>query len=204
MEREVFENLSIASLMNRFFINIKVDREEHPQLDDIYMVARQLLTHEGGWPNNVFLTPDLQPFYAGGTYAPDDAYGKPAFPRVLEWLNHAWTTQEAEVRRVAAQITDTMQPFLVFAPPEPDANWNVRAQADRLFSLLKEHYDGRAGGFFQAPKFPHECYLGFLLTYHELTGNAEALDMATHTLEKMASGGIYDQVGGGFHRYAVD
>ena len=105
MEREVFENLSIAALMNRHFINIKVDREEHPALDEIYMVARQLLTHEGGWPNNIFLTPDLKPFYAGGTYAADESYGKPAFPRLLEWLNYGWTTQQDEAKDIAERVT---------------------------------------------------------------------------------------------------
>src|SRR5262249_21337424 len=116
MEREVFENLSIASAMNRDFINIKVDREEHPEIDEIYMVARQVMTREGGWPNNVFLTPDLKPFHAGGTYGPDDAYGKSGFPRLLEWLNYAWTTQERDVRETADKIVEAMKPYLVFSP----------------------------------------------------------------------------------------
>ncbi len=209
----MFENLSIASQMNQLMINIKVDREERPDIDELYMVARQLLTHEGGWPNNVFLTPELKPFYAGGTFAPDESHGIAAFPRLLEWINYSWTTQETETRAMADQITDAMRPHLVFNPPPeivegPDAS----QQADELFKMLLEFYDGRAGGFFQAPKFPHECLLTFLIGYYEHSNvsdtsfnrNVEAIDMVSKTLRKMASGGIYDHVGGGFHRYAVD
>lgn len=200
----MFENLSIASQMNRFFINIKVDREEHPQLDEIFMVTRQLLTQEGGWPNNVFLTPALEPFYAGGTFAPDDNYGKPSFPRLLEWLNYAWTTQENSVRTTSKQIADNVRDYLSYRPPESSSPYDISAQASQLFDMLGQHHDGRSGGFFQAPKFPHECYLSFLLTYYEQTGEVKALDMVNLTLGKMATGGIYDHVGCGFHRYAVD
>lgn len=200
----MFENLSIASLMNRSFINIKVDREEHPELDEIYMVARQLMTHEGGWPNNVFLTPDLKPFYAGGTFAPDDAYGKPAFPRLLEWLNYSWTTQETEVRKQSEEIIKVMQPYLVHEAPKDKTKADIAAQADELFLSLKKYHDERAGGFFQSPKFPHECYHNFLLSYYECTNTEHALDMVRHSLGKMAAGGIYDHVACGFHRYAVD
>ncbi len=153
--------------MNRDFINIKIDREEHPELDEIYMVARQLLSREGGWPNNVFLTPDLKPFFAGGTYAPDDAYGKPGFPRLLEWLHYAWTTQNKDVRDTADRIVEGMQPHLVFKTPEVAGKTDIATQAQQLFALMKEHYDGRSGGFFQAPKFPHENYLSFLLGFYE-------------------------------------
>jgi uncharacterized protein len=214
MEREVFQNLSIASTMNQMMINIKVDREERPDLDEIYMVARQLMTHEGGWPNNVFLTPDLKPFYAGGTFAADESSGRPAFPRILEWVNYSWTTQEQEVRGMAQQITDSMKPHLIFTPPSEKAlsTPNVHTQAAELFSMLKQFHDGRSGGFFQAPKFPHECLLSFLLGYYENTNsseqafetNVEAIDMVTKSLQKMAAGGMYDHVGAGFHRYAID
>lgn len=204
MERDVFENLSIASQMNKFFINVKVDREEHPQLDDIYMTARQMMTDEGGWPNTLFLTPDLKPFHAGGTYAADDSYGRPAFPRVLEWINHAWTTQESSVRRSADELAKALVQYLqpVSLPQETRAPF--AGQASSLFSTLEKYYDERSGGFFQAPKFPHETYLQFLLGYYEQTGQARALDMAAHSLGKMAAGGLNDQVGCGFHRYAVD
>ncbi len=204
MEREVFENLSIASLMNRFCINIKVDREEHPQLDEIYMVARQMLTQEGGWPNNIFLTPELKPFHAGGTYAPDESYGKPAFPRLLEWLNFVWSTQQNEVREMADKITNDMERFLVHKSPETPTETNIPSQARQLFSVMDKYHDERAGGFFQSPKFPHECYLEFLLGYHQMQNSDRALDMVTRSLSRMAAGGLYDQVGCGFHRYAVD
>ena len=204
MEREVFENLSIASLMNRLFINIKVDREQHPAIDELYMVARQLMTHEGGWPNNVFLTPQLQPFYAGGTYGAEDAYGKPAFPRLLEWLNYSWTTQEETVRSQAKEITKAMQPFVTYTKQTDQAAPDIAARARELCLLLGKHHDEQSGGFYQAPKFPNECYLQFLLAYHRYSGDVAALNIAAHTLGKMAAGGIYDHVGCGFHRYAVD
>lgn len=204
MEREVFENLSIASLMNKFFINIKVDREEHPQLDELYMIARQLLTQQGGWPNNVFLTPDLKPFYAGGTFAAEESYGRPSFPRLLEWLNYCWVDQEKDIRAKADEFAVLMQQFAVHPAPEKKTKADINGQAVVLFKSLKEHHDESSGGFFQAPKFPQECYLGFLFNYYEHTGEIKALDIAAHSLGKMAAGGIYDHVAAGFHRYAVD
>lgn len=202
MEREVFENLSIASLMNRDFINIKIDREEHPQIDEIYMTARQLMTHEGGWPNTVFLTPDLKPFYAGGTYSAREAYGKPAFPRLLEWLNNAWQTEREEVLRIAEDTTQLMKNFLTPRTGELlDDYSEVVAEAR---AALEKHHDAQSGGFFKAPKFPQENYLQFLLTHYEITRDQNSLDMAVFSLGKMAAGGINDQVGCGFHRYAVD
>jgi uncharacterized protein len=212
MEREVFQNLSIASQLNRNFINIKVDREERPDIDELYMVARQVMTHEGGWPNNVFLTPQLKPFHAGGTYAADESYGRMAFPRLLEWLHFVWTTQEGDARKVADDVTEAMKPHIIFSPPASSEKPNVNMLARKLFGMLKNFHDGRSGGFYQAPKFPHECLLSFLLGYYEHTNareydfaaNVDALDMVTTTLRKMAAGGIYDHVGCGFHRYAVD
>ena len=204
MEREVFENVSIAAQMNASFINIKVDREEHPELDDIYMIARQLLKQEGGWPNNVFLTPGLKPFYAGGTYAADESDRRPSFPRLLEWISFVWNSQRDEVTRISEKLTQDMQNYLAYKTPENAVETNSAQQAEGLFQLYKKYYDARSGGFFQAPKFPHECYLQFLLGYYESTGNVESLDMVTHSLRKMAAGGIYDHVGCGFHRYAVD
>lgn len=203
MEREVFENPSIATVMNRLFINIKVDREEHPHLDDIYMTARQLLTQEGGWPNNIFLTPDLKPFYAGGTYGATDMYGKPAFPRLVEWLSDAWVNKREDTLRAANELTALMQNFLVETPAESSPALITQAIVSARAALAKYH-DEISGGFFQAPKFPQENYLQFLLTHHAQTGDKSSLDMAAFTLGKMAAGGIYDHVGCGFHRYAVD
>lgn len=204
MEREVFENPSIASLMNKSCINIKVDREEHPQLDEIYMVARQLLTQQGGWPNNIFLTPDLKPFYAGGTFAADESYGKPGFPRVIEWVEHMWREKRHELDDVCARLTKDMQRFLIQTPAEKRADISVSEQAKSLYEFMYKQFDGRAGGFFQAPKFPHEPYHAFLLEYYAHSGAPEALDMVTQSLAKMAAGGLYDHVACGFHRYAVD
>lgn len=204
MERDVFENLSIASQMNKFFINIKVDREEYPEIDEFYMVARQLMTHEGGWPNNIFLTPDLKPFYAGGTYAADESLNKPAFPRVLEWINYTWATQEQSVRSKADEIIDVMRPFLVHERTESNNVLDLNSLVHSLFATLQEQHDARSGGFFQAPKFPNECYLNFLLDYYEYSHSTEALAIVTRSLARMAAGGIYDHVGCGFHRYSVD
>lgn len=204
MERDVFENPSIAALMNRCFINIKVDREEHPAIDEIYMVARQLISREGGWPNNVFLTPDLKPFYAGGTYFAQDSAGRPAWPRLLELMNYRWVTEQEATRKQADEVYALMHQFLRYdAPAKPDKS-DVSAKADALYALLKEHHDEMSGGFFRAPKFPHECYLEFLGSYYAWKGTQEAFDILMRTLGKMAAGGIYDQVGCGFHRYAVD
>ncbi|MGE0755276.1 MAG: thioredoxin domain-containing protein, partial [Alphaproteobacteria bacterium] len=204
MEREVFENLSIASLMNKHFINIKVDREEHPELDDMYMIVRQMLTKQGGWPNNVFLTPDLKPFFAGGTWPARQTGDRSSFTQILEWMHYIWTDQEGDVRAKAEEFTRLMEPFAVQAPPKKNAVLDATKQAESLFKLLDGYHDESSGGFYQAPKFPQECYLDFLLTYHELTGNVRALDMSAHSLGMMAAGGIYDHVASGFHRYAVD
>ncbi len=203
MEREVFENLSIASQMNRFFINIKVDREEHPQIDDIYMHARQIMTHEGGWPNNVFLTPDLKPFYAGGTYGATENYGKPSFPKLIDWLHSAWETDRENVLKIADETTEMLRHFMVAKPPSQTvADFSPMIAA--AHAALKKQHDVQSGGFYQSPKFPHENYLQFLLAHHEATGDGDSLDMAAFSLGRMAAGGINDQVGCGFHRYAVD
>lgn len=198
MEREVFENPSIASLMNEKFINIKVDREEHPQLDEIYMTARQLMTHEGGWPNNVFLTPDLKPFYAGGTYGATEAYGKPAFPRLLDAMYAQWMNERGKTMEFAEQTLDAMQHFMVAKHGGEVASYTPMIESAR--AALTKHYDAEAGGFFRAPKFPQENYLQFLLA----DDKEDSHHMAIHSLKAMAAGGIQDQVGCGFHRYAVD
>lgn len=203
MEREVFEDIAIAALMNRYFINIKVDREEHPQLDELYMTARQLMTHEGGWPNNIFLNHDLKPFHAGGTYGAQDAYGKPSFPRLIEWLHDNWENKREEVEAMANEAGEVMQRFLSpqTAPLSGDDFSGIIAE---LRAKLAQHFDAESGGFYQAPKFPQENFLQFLIHHHEQTGDEESLDMAAFSLGKMATGGIYDHVGCGFHRYAVD
>jgi uncharacterized protein len=202
MERQVFSNPQIAALMNQFFINIKVDREERPDLDRIYMTATQVMTGQGGWPNSVFLTPELEPFFAGTYFPPEESYGRPGFPRVLTTLHDAWLEHPQEVRQTAARIAatirkleDTPQDTLI----APDA-----VTARRALDALKARYDAVNGGFGDAPKFPPAMRLEYLLDTWEADADEQALDMALHTLESMATGGLHDHVGGGFHRYTVD
>jgi uncharacterized protein len=201
MERDVFENVSIASYMNEHFINIKIDREEWPDVDMLYMVARQLLTQEGGWPNNVFLTPDLKPFYAGGTFAADHRYNKPSFKEILEWLHSEWTHKREDVEKRSHEIFNIMQALTAKSAENKAMHAGAPAA---LLERLAAHHDERSGGFYRAPKFPHESYLLFLLEFAHATGDVKAMNMAGFSLAKMASGGIYDHVAGGFHRYSVD
>jgi uncharacterized protein YyaL (SSP411 family) len=202
MEREVFENPSIASVMNKYFINIKVDREEHPQVDEIYMAARQLMTQEGGWPNNVFLTPNLMPFYAGGTYAATAKYNKPAFTDLLHSVQVEWEEEPEKIKDIALKIATAMQEHLMVEAGEPYTDFSPMIGHAR--AQLAKHHDVESGGFFQAPKFPQENYLQFLLAHFIATRDQSSLDMALFSLRKMAAGGINDHVGAGFHRYAVD
>lgn len=206
MEREVFENPSIAAFMNEHFINIKLDREEYPEIDEIYMVARQLLTREGGWPNNVFLTPDLKPFFAGGTFGAQDMGERPAFPRLLEWLRHEWVMKRDEIERNAEDIYRLMQEFL--RSGQQRTSNNVQTAIDTFAPMLVERlismHDEVAGGFGKQPKFLHETYLDFLIHAGHTLQHKQALDTAAYSMLAMSAGGVYDQVGCGFHRYAID
>jgi uncharacterized protein YyaL (SSP411 family) len=202
MERKVFSDPEIAALMNRWFVNIKVDREERPDLDKVYMNATQLMTQRGGWPNSVFLTPELKPFFAGTYFPPVDGYGRPGFPRVLEGLNQAWAERREEVLQAADQLTEAIRELEAgqrALPMPPDT-----VLVNRTLSSIKGRYDATYGGFGGAPKFPPCMRLEFLLDAWEQTGDEQALDIVHHTLEAMALGGIYDHIGGGFHRYATD
>ncbi|HEX9426347.1 MAG TPA: thioredoxin domain-containing protein [Candidatus Polarisedimenticolia bacterium] len=201
MERESFENETIATLMNERFVNIKVDREERPDLDDIYMNATQLLAGQGGWPNSVFLTPDLKPFYAGTYFAPDARFGRPGFPDVLTAVSEAYRQKREEVTKVAGEVAERIRQMAAISPSSKAVG---PALLQRAFGEMAGRFDNVEGGFGGAPKFPHSMEIVFLLRYHGRTGNPEALRMAAHSLEKMARGGIYDQIGGGFHRYSVD
>jgi len=201
MERESFENEDIARIMNERFINIKVDREERPDLDDIYMNAVQVMTGSGGWPMTVFLTPDLVPFHAGTYFPPEDRMGMPGFPKVLITVSEYYQTHrkevkqiETEVRHALNQITEINSSNQEFDPP----------MLFHAFDHFKRSFDSVNGGFGHAPKFPNSMSLSFLLRYWKKTGEKEALTMVDLTLEKMANGGIYDHLGGGFHRYSVD
>jgi uncharacterized protein len=203
MERESFEDDDTAALLNRWFVAIKVDREERPDIDAIYMEAVQALTQQGGWPMSVFLTPDGVPFY-GGTYFPDTArYGMPSFSDVLGQIAGLWETRRHEILEAGSGLTARLK-------QEPAAGTHPRrvtAAADTLDaatrSLLRS-FDAVHGGWGGAPKFPQPAILEFVLRRYQATGDVRLLGPVTTTLDAMARGGIYDQLGGGFHRYATD
>jgi uncharacterized protein YyaL (SSP411 family) len=201
MEHESFENDDIAALMNQHFVNIKVDREERPDLDQIYQNVVQLLTGQGGWPLTMFLTPQQEPFYGGTYFPPDDRYGRPGFPRLLRSVAEAYRNRQDDVTKSVEQICEALHKLSAFeaAPDEltPDL-------IDHAARSLAQHIDMTNGGFGSQPKFPNPTTLEFLLRAWQAGGNANLLDLVVLTLQKMAAGGIYDQLGGGFHRYAVD
>ena len=201
MERESFENDDIAALMNRHFINIKVDREERPDLDAVYMEAVQLLTGSGGWPMTVFLTPDGKPFYGGTYFPPTDRANMPGFPRLLEAISRSYFNSPAEIERVTGQLTEQMGRTGHLARRDAPLSADI---LHRAYSALATNFDYQNGGTGGAPKFPQAMTLEVLLRYHAQGHNPRAMEMLHLTLEKMARGGIYDQLGGGFHRYSVD
>ena len=201
MERESFENEEIAAIMNRHFVNIKVDREERPDLDEIYMNAVQIMTRQGGWPMTMFLTPELQPFYGGTYFPPDDRYGRPGFANVLQAVAAAYRDQRSDVAKQAAQIVEHLTQMSSVSDHGHDLTGDL---LDAAFRHYRSTFDSHYGGFGNAPKFPPSMGLPFLLRYWRRTENSDALEMAELTLEKMARGGMYDQLGGGFHRYSTD
>ena len=201
MERESFENEGIAAIMNERFVNIKVDREERPDLDEIYMAATQMLSGQGGWPNSVFLTPDLKPFFAGTYFPPESRHGRPGFSDLLVGVSDAYKGKKDDVVRVAQEVTGQIRRLSEMTPSPQALSAPI---LNRAFGDLAGRFDNAEGGFGGAPKFPHSMDVSFLLRYHRRTGNPEALRMAVLSLEKMARGGICDQLGGGFHRYSVD
>ena len=204
MEREVFSNPEIAKMMNEHFINIKIDREERPDLDEIYMTATQLLVQRAGWPNSVFLTPDLKPFYAGTYFPPIDTPNRPGFPTILDAVHEAWVEREAEVIESAEQIATAIEMATSRGFTALTARALDRSVPTAALDYLRTAYDMTHGGFGAAPKFPSPSNLEFLLSEYERTTDASVLKMVTRTLDTMAYGGIYDQMGGGFHRYSVD
>ncbi|MCC7361677.1 MAG: thioredoxin domain-containing protein [Anaerolineales bacterium] len=203
MAHESFEDPATAALMNQHFINIKVDREERPDLDSIYMQAVVALTGHGGWPMSVFLTPAGAPFYGGTYYPPRPVQGMPAFRQVLQGLTDAWRDRRETVLKSAAEVLNHVrQGELLGLPPAADTLSldTVRAAVQSLWRA----FDWNDHGWGGAPKFPQPMTLEFLLRAHLLTGEATPLELATKTLTSMARGGLYDQLGGGFHRYATD
>lgn len=201
MELESFENEEIAALMNTHFVCIKVDREERPDIDATYMNAVQMMTGHGGWPMTVFLTPELKPFYGGTYYPPTDRQGMPGFPKVLIAIAEAYRTKKTEINISAEEIIKELQNINRFYPSNELLTPEILSQA---FASLLSSFDKTHGGFGRAPKFPSTMTLMFLLRYHRRTGSPEALQMVEITLQKMANGGIYDHLGGGFARYSVD
>ena len=201
MEHESFENEDIARLMNENFVNIKVDREERPDLDQIYMTAVQMMTGHGGWPMTMFLTPAGVPFYGGTYFPPHDRYNIPGFPRVLLSVAAAYRAQPEQIENtVTSMLGDLRRAGLA----EESRELLTTEILDSAYRRIARNYDAANGGFGSAPKFPPAMTLEFFLhTYHR-TGNEELLAMVRHTATRMAEGGMYDQLGGGFHRYSVD
>ncbi len=201
MERESFEDPEIGRVLNEHFVSIKVDREERPDLDQIYMTAVQLMTRQGGWPMSMFLTPDLKPFYGGTYFPPDDRYGRPGFKRLLLALADAWENRREEILQVAEQQTEQVQLVMRLKPGEGALGPELLRSAA---NYLGRAFDSRHGGFGAAPKFPHPMDLRLLLRVWKRFGDDNALHMVRLTLDKMATGGIYDHLGGGFARYSTD
>ncbi|MGZ8585275.1 MAG: thioredoxin domain-containing protein, partial [Actinomycetota bacterium] len=200
MERESFEDEATAALMNEHFVSIKVDREERPDLDAIYMDAVQAMTGHGGWPLTAFLTPDGRPFYAGTYFPNEDRHGMPAFRKVLTAIAETWATRRDEVDAQSSKVVEAISRASTLAESREVLSEDVAVQATRG---LWAAFDRTWGGVGGAPKFPQPMTVEFLLRRH-LRGDPDALDMVTMTLDKMAAGGMHDQVGGGFHRYSTD
>jgi uncharacterized protein YyaL (SSP411 family) len=204
MERESFENDAIAALMNRHFVAIKVDREERPDVDRIYMAFVQATTGGGGWPMSVWLTPELKPFYGGTYFPPEQRHGHPGFPMVLERVAEAWRQDRERIEESSREAIEQLTKQSAVAPVSGSALRPGKDTLDAGFYVFRRSFDARYGGFGEAPKFPRPVALNFLLRYYAGAKSQEALDMVTATLREMAKGGMYDQLGGGFHRYSVD
>ena len=201
MERESFEDEKIAALMNELFVSIKVDREERPDLDEIYMNAVQMLTGRGGWPMTVFLTPEGKPFYGGTYFPPEDRQGMPGFQRILVGVAQAYRERPQDVEKSVGQILTALE--RMSQSSESQRNFSpdiIRETAEQIARA----YDSEHGGLGRAPKFPNAGVYELFLRHYQHSKNQPFLDRVTHTLTKMADGGIYDHLGGGFHRYSVD
>jgi len=206
MAHESFENEEIAAIMNREFVNIKVDREERPDVDRVYMTFVQATTGGGGWPMSVWLTPDLKPFVGGTYFPPEDRYGQPAFRKVLDRIATAWKQDHEKIAESGSRIVEALRESQSSAA---DSKARIEtAVFENAYQQLKQSYDPREGGFSMAPKFPRPVALNFLTRFHARDPKSEsakhALEMDLFTLRKMAAGGMHDHIGGGFHRYSVD
>ncbi len=199
MAHESFEDQEVANLLNEHFIAVKVDREELPGVDQIYMAATQSLTGSGGWPLSVFLCPDRRPFYAGTYFPPESRYGRPGFMHVLRSVEQAWKRDRRKILQNAGELTEH-----IHQTDQGQAMPLESIMPEKGYDMIRTAYEPGHGGFSKAPKFPRPALLAFLLHYHRSTGDNEAKNMVLHTLDQMRFGGIYDHVGGGFHRYSVD
>jgi hypothetical protein len=203
MERESFEDPGTAAFMNQHFVCVKVDREEHPDVDHMYMDAVQAISGSGGWPLNVFVTPEREPFYGGTYYPPQPAYSRPSWRQLLQRMSEIWRNQPDEVATQASQMIEHLkQASRRMTNPQTDAptQETCRKMADNLLAQA----DKEAGGFGNAPKFPGTMAISYLLQHYSYTGYKPALQHALRSLDAMIDGGIYDQIGGGFARYATD
>ena len=204
MERESFENEQTAELLNRDFVPIKVDREERPDVDRIYMTFVQATTGGGGWPMSVWLTPDLEPFFGGTYFPPANRYGHPGFPSVLTQIASAWRTQSEQIVESARDAVEQLRKQVAVQPSHTGWADIDAATMDTGFFAFRRTFDSHLGGFGGAPKFPRPSVHNFLLRYYARTKSEEALEMVLKTLREMAKGGMHDHLGGGFHRYSVD
>jgi hypothetical protein len=201
MEHESFENEEIAALMNEHFVSVKVDREERPDLDDIYMTFVQLTTGSGGWPMSVFLTPELKPFFGGTYFPPEERYGRPGFATVLSSVAEAWRSRREDIMVSSENVTSRLQQLLGETPPLGEIPSELFGRAAEE---LLDSFDAVEGGFSGPPKFPPSYSLSLLMRRYLDNSDERFLKAVTRTLDKMAAGGMYDQLGGGFHRYSVD
>ncbi len=202
MEEESFTNSDIAKILNDYFIPIKVDREERPDVDHIYMQAVMAMTGSGGWPMSVFLTPDLKPFYGGTYFPPADKWGRPGFITVLNAVHQKWASGREDLIKSSEELTKTIQTETAHQTAQSHQLDEKTLQT--AYQQLESRFEQDKGGFSEAPKFPQGHILSFLLRYWKRSGEAHALQMAEKTLQEMARGGMYDQLGGGFHRYSTD
>jgi uncharacterized protein YyaL (SSP411 family) len=201
MERESFENEEIARVLNEHFVAIKVDREERPDVDRMYMLFVQASTGSGGWPMSVWLTPARKPFFGGTYFPPDNRYGRPGFKAVLEQLGKAWRQDRARIEDSGDKVIEQLREYSSLGAKSDGAGREV---LDRAFQGFRRVFDSRLGGFGRAPKCPRPSIHNFLLRYYAETKQEEALEMVLTTLREMVKGGMNDQIGGGFHRYSVD
>ena len=203
MERESFENDEIAALMNANFVNIKVDREERPDVDDIYMTAVQAMIGQGGWPLTVFLTPDRMPFFGGTYFPPEPRGGHPGFPQILQSISDAYKNRRPELSSTGEHVLEHLTALTSLDANEDDRE-AIPEESEPLVSMLESQFDWELGGFGNPIKFPQPFALELLLQIHRDNSDTKALQMVEHSLLAMYSGGIYDHVGGGFHRYSTD